>query len=139
MASVSGDVRGAFDLLRTTLQRHVADGNGAPIGMAELAKAIDAKYGSKVASVLRGLPREHQMVIAAIYMKLKTDGKEYYKYDEVYGKVSALTGRLGLERTAFSEFCESVKILEFYGLLKAQESGRSVYASKVPPIQAESR
>jgi hypothetical protein len=42
-----------------------------------------------------------------------------------------LTGQLGLAKSTFSEFCENVKMLEFYGILKAMANPKNIHASKV--------
>ncbi len=118
-------------MIKTALVQHVATGKEAPIGMTEVADIINSKYKSKLATILHGLPREHQMIAAAIYIKLKAEGKEFYKYDEIYANTVLLTEKLGLTKASFSEFCESVKVLEFYGLLKALANARNVYVSKV--------
>ncbi len=134
VASLSGDIRSAFDVLKTALQDHVAKSVEAPITLKEVVDIINVKYKSKLATILHGLPREHQMIVAAIYLKVKNEGKEFYKYDEVYSKTVSLTTQLGLARAAFNEFCESVKMLEFYGVLKAMSNAKNIYASKVHPF-----
>jgi len=131
VASISGDIRSAFDIIKTALQNHVAKNIDSPIKLQEIMEIINVKYKTKFATIIQGLPREHQMIAAALFLKFKNEGKEIYKYDEIYSKLVGVTSKLGLPREEFNEFCENVKMLEFYGLLKAMENPKNVHQAKV--------
>ena len=79
----SGDMRAAFDVMKTVLMHHVSNGIEVPVGMQEMAALIKSKYMSKFGKILRSLPTSLQMLAAAIYTKMQVDNREVFKSKEV--------------------------------------------------------
>ncbi len=133
IAHGSGDMRAAFDVVRTALLKHVNNGIEAPVSMQEASAIVKEKYMSRLGKILRTLPVSQQMLCAALYSKMQVDHRELFKYRDVFEKLAEMTNQLGLGRPQFGEFCEGVKMLEFYGAVKGDNSTPSPgYSSKVP-------
>ncbi len=90
VASISGDIRIAFDICKTVLLDHVNNGTTTPVQLCEIVQVLNLKYKSKLVEILHQLPRDHQMLAAAIYVKMQAEHKEFFKYDDVTERVERI-------------------------------------------------
>jgi len=130
-SSLSGDARNVFNIVKTLLLLHAEQSNENPISIKEMTEAVNEKCKSKTSRVLKSLARDHKMIAAALYLKMKSENKDTYNYNEVYRNLGHMEIKIGLERTSFSNFCESISILEFYGILKTIPNKKDTHSSKV--------
>ena len=76
--SRSGDLRVAFDICKTALQDHIARSCTEPVSLLEVESIFNARHQSKLSSIVQGLPRESQILVAALYTKLEGQQKTVF-------------------------------------------------------------
>eukprot|EP00826_Nyctotherus_ovalis_P054334 TRINITY_DN7108_c0_g3_i1.p1 TRINITY_DN7108_c0_g3~~TRINITY_DN7108_c0_g3_i1.p1 ORF type:complete len:451 (+),score=108.84 TRINITY_DN7108_c0_g3_i1:125-1477(+) len=131
VASGSGDMRIAFDVIKMAMMEHISKEITAPITLGEVAAIMKAKYKSKLGKMLLTLPTSQKMMCAALYSVVSFDHREVFTYKEIYDKVVQLMKQSELERPSFSDFCEGLKMLEFYDLLEGEKKAKVGFHSKV--------
>lgn len=131
VASGSGDMRIAFDIIKMAVMEHISKEITTPITLGEIAAIMKAKYKSKLGKTLLTLPTSQKMMCAALYSAVSLDHREVFTYKEIYDKVVQLMKQSELERLSFGDFCEGLKMLEFYDLLGGEKKAKVGFHSKV--------
>jgi len=131
VASNSGDMRIAFDVIKMAVMEHITKHITTPISLLEVSTIIKTKYKSKLGKILQTIPTSQKMMCAAVYAKISVDRREVFSYKEIYDKVVQLLRQSGLDRISFSDFCEGLEMLEFYGILKGEQKPKIGFHSKV--------
>ena len=131
VSSASGDMRIAFDIIKTSIMHHIKENKIEPITLLEVAKIIKEKHKSKLGKVMQDLPTNQKMICAAIYSKIKVDHKEIFTYKVIFDKLTELLKQCELDRPIFGDFCEQLKMLEFFDVLSCDKKPKVGYTSKV--------
>lgn len=105
-------MRAAFDIMKTVFMQNVTAGKETLVEMAEVAGIIKSKYLSRLGKILKSLPVNNQMLVAAIFACAQADHRELFKYKEVethkdhlvdirqadLDALSATAGKTGVQR-----------------------------------------
>lgn len=83
VAKLSGDLRIAFDICKTALENKLNLRDEEPIRMSRIADVYESKYKSRLNLIIQTLPRDMQIILAAIYLNLEENKRELYSYKEV--------------------------------------------------------
>jgi len=83
VARSSGDMRAAFDIVKTAFLNHVNTNIELPVAMQETSAIGKSKYMSKLGKTLKSLPVSQQMLCAAIFCKMQVTHCESFKYRDV--------------------------------------------------------
>jgi Cdc6-like AAA superfamily ATPase len=127
----TGDMRIAFDTIKNSIINHAMKEKNTPVSINEVSTVLKFKHCSKLSKTLQSISINHKIMIASIFANMQESNKETFMYKQVYDKFVELVRKLELEVIEFDEFCEAIKILEFYGIVDLDKLPKPGYTSIV--------
>eukprot|EP00826_Nyctotherus_ovalis_P048646 TRINITY_DN5752_c0_g3_i1.p1 TRINITY_DN5752_c0_g3~~TRINITY_DN5752_c0_g3_i1.p1 ORF type:complete len:236 (+),score=56.95 TRINITY_DN5752_c0_g3_i1:718-1425(+) len=127
----TGDMRVAFDTIKNSIINHAMKEERSPVSVREVSTVLKFKHCSMLSKTLQGISISHKMMVAAIFANMQEDGKENLTYKEVFDKFVDVAKKLELESIEFDEFCEAIKMLEFYAIIGLNKEPKPGYTSMV--------
>jgi len=128
-----GDMRIAFDTIKNSIINHAMKEKKTPVSISEVSTALKFKHCSKLSKTLQSISINHKIMVASIFANMQENNKEVFTYKQIYDKFVQLARKLELEIIEFDEFCEAIKILEFYGIVDLDKLPKPGYTSIVIP------
>ena len=142
VAKMNGDVRVAFDLMKSCLTKlwttvknemHplLVNEQQIKVTMDIANEVIEEKYGSKLHEILRALPRQDIIVLEAMGNLFDDLGEEkQLSYAHIFDEVDRECKSRGLKKLDIKEILNSMEELEYYSIIHIDKNKKEVKNSK---------
>ena len=134
VAKMNGDIRVAFDMMKSALtllskeirdDPNVRENNQLKLTYQTIMKIDEIKYGSKIATTIKSLTRQHIMILSALsdlFVQVGEDRMVTFK--QAFDAVEQECKTRHQAKMQMPEFSNCVDELEFYNYIRIERNRR---------------